>query len=66
MRYILFIYSALDPEDNWMEAAHVWVCVVKLVGVRGDRFVFTNLSLMMVLTYTLKAYHTSTKTDFMW
>ena len=32
---ILFIYSALDPEDTWMEAAHAWIFFVKLGGMRG-------------------------------
>ena len=63
---VLFIYSALDPEDTWMEAAHAWVFVVKLGGLRGGSFVFKNLSLMVLPADILKASHDSTKTDFMW
>ena len=37
---ILFISSSLTPEDNWMEAAHAWVCVAKLVGMRGGGLCF--------------------------
>ena len=33
-RDILFIYSILAPEYTWMEAAHAWVFVVKLGGLR--------------------------------
>ena len=32
---IWFIYSALYPEDTWMEAAHAWLFVVKLGGLRA-------------------------------
>ena len=49
-----------------MEAAHAWLFVVNLVGLRGDSFVLENLSLMMFPDDTLKASHASTKTDFMW
>ena len=62
---ILFIYSAFSPEDTWMEAAHAWLFVVKLVGIRGVAF-FAKLSLMMFPYYILKASHASTKTEFMW
>ena len=65
-RDILLIYSALDPEDTWIEAAHAWVFVVKSGELRGISFVFLKLSLMMLLDETLKASHASTKTDFMW
>ena len=37
-RGILFISSALDSEDTWMETAHAWVFVVKLGGLRGVAF----------------------------
>ena len=57
--YILFISSALDPEDTWMEAAHAWLFVVKLVGLRGCSFSFKNLSLIVLPDDTLKAYHAS-------
>ena len=33
---ILFISSALDSEYTCMEAAHAWVFVVKLIGLRGS------------------------------
>ena len=26
-RYIIFIFSALAPEDTWMEEAHAWLFV---------------------------------------
>ena len=29
---ILFIYSALDPEDTYMEASYAWVFVVNSEG----------------------------------
>ena len=37
-REILLIYSALDTEDTWTEAAHAWVFVVKSGGLREGRF----------------------------
>ena len=37
---ILFISSALDPEDTWMEAAHDWIFVVKSGGLRGGQLCF--------------------------
>ena len=42
------ISLALGTEENWMEAAYAWSFVVKLVGLRGGRFVFTKLSLMIL------------------
>ena len=49
-----------------MESAHTCVSVLKLVGMRGGSFVFTNLYLMNFLDDTLKASHDSTKMEFMW
>ena len=63
---ILFISSAFAPEYTWMEAAHAWVFVVKLGGLRGGSFVFEKLSLMMLPSDILKASHASTKIEFMW
>ena len=63
---ILLIYSAMAPEDTWMEAAHYWVFFVKSVGLRKSSFVFTKLSLMVLMADALKASHASTKTEFMW
>ena len=65
-REILLIYSALDTEDTWTEAAHAWVFVVKSGGLRGGRCFFKNLSLAMFPSGTLKAPHASTKMEFMW
>ena len=65
-RDILFIYSALAPEDTWMGAAHAWVFVIKSVGLRGSSFFFTKLSLMMFPADILKAYYDSTNMEFMW
>ena len=62
---ILLIYSALDTEYTWMEAAYAWVFVVKSGGLRGGGFVSTNLSLMMLPADTFKASNYSTKTEFM-
>ena len=55
--YIFFISSALYPEDNWMEAENYWVFFVKLIGIRGGRFFFSNMSLMMLPADNLKASH---------
>ena len=63
---ILFISSYLAQEDTFMEAAHAWVFVVKLGGLRGGSFFFAKLSLMMLSADILKASHASTKTEFMW
>ena len=49
-----------------MEAAQAWIFVVKSVGMRGGSFVFSKLSLMVLLVEILKASHASTKTEFMW
>ena len=65
-RDILFISSALSPEDTWMEAAHDWIFVVKLGSLRGSRFVFSKLSLMMLPTDILKASYASSNMEFMW
>ena len=45
-RDIFLISSALAPEDNWMEAAHTWLFVVKSVGRMGGRIVLAKLSLI--------------------
>ena len=63
---LLFIYSTLSLEDTFMEAAHAWVFVVKLGGLRGSSFVFSELSLMMFPADILNAYHASTNMEFMW
>ena len=63
---ILFISSALAPEYTWMEAAHAWVFVVKLGGLRGGSFVFSKLSLMILPAGILKASHASTNMKWMW
>ena len=65
-REILLIYSALDTEDTWTEAAHAWVFVVKSGGLREGRFFLTKLSLTIFPSDTLKAPHASTKMEFMW
>ena len=65
-RDILLIYSALDPEDTWLEAAHAWVFCTKSIGLRGCRIVFAKLSLMMFPSETLKVYYASIKMEFMW
>ena len=59
-RDILLIDSFLDTEDPWMEESHDWVLVAKSVGLRGSRFVLTNLSLMVLPADTLKASYDST------
>ena len=64
-RGILFISSALDPENTYMESAHSWVFVVKSGGVRRISFVLKNLYLVMLMADTLKASHDSTKREFM-
>ena len=64
-RDILLIYSSLDPEDTWIHSSHAWVSVVKLEGMRGDRFVLTKLYLIVFPDYSLKAFHASTKMKFM-
>ena len=67
VRYVIAsIYSALDPEETCTEATHDWVLVDNLWGMRGGRFVFTNIPLMLFPDDTLKPYHTSTKIKFMW
>ena len=63
---ILWIYSDLDIEDNWTEAEHAWVLVVKLRGMSGGSLVFTKLYLMTFSADTLKESHTSTNINFMW
>ena len=65
-RDILLIYSALAPEDNWIDAAHAWVFVVNTGGLRVSITIFENLSLTMLPSDTLKATHESTKMEFMW
>ena len=62
---ILLVYSTLGPEDTWLEAAHAWVFVVKLGGLRLNSIVFVNLSLMMFPSDTLKASNNSTNMEFM-
>ena len=52
---ILLIYSALYPEDNWVEAAHAWVFVVKFRGMREGSFVSTKIYLVTFPADTLKA-----------
>ena len=63
---ILLVYSSLYQEDTCMEAAHAWVFVVKSVGLRGGSFYSAKLYLMMLPADILKAYHDSTKTEFVW
>ena len=65
-RGISLIYSILDPEGTWTEAAHACLFMNKLGEMRGGIFVFTKLSLMMLTAGTFKAYHDSTKMEFMW
>ena len=63
---ISLVSSELDPKGTLAEAAHAWVFVIKLGGLRKNSFVFTNISLMMLLAYTSKVSHASTKMEFMW
>ena len=65
-RNILLIYLVLVLEDTWTEASYAWAFVVNSVGMRGSRFLFTNLSLMNVMADTLKESHASTNIEFMW
>ena len=48
-RDISLTSSALAQEDNWTEAAHAWVFVVKSGRLRGSSLVFTKLYLMTFL-----------------
>ena len=66
LRDISLISSFLDPEGTWAEAAHSWLFVDKLVGIRGGSFFFTKLSLVNFMYDTLKAYHAYTNMEFMW
>ena len=63
---VLLIYSALAPEDTWMDAAHAWVFVVKSGGMRDIIIVSAKIYLLMPSADTLKASYVSTKTEFMW
>ena len=49
-----------------MEAAHAWVFVVKLVGMRENIYIFTKLFLTIFPDDILKSSHASTKTEIMW
>ena len=49
-----------------MEAAHTWVFVHKLGGMKGGSFVFENVSLMMLPVDILNESHASTNTEFIW
>ena len=63
---ILLISSDFYLEDNWKEAAYAWVFVVKSGGMRGSIYFFTKMFLMMLPADALKAYHASTKMEFIW
>ena len=56
--------SLIPFEDFCMEATHSCVFVIMLVGLRESRRVLVKLSLMMLLADTVKAYHVSTRTEF--
>ena len=65
-RGILLIYLDFDTEDTCTEAAHDWLFMVNLKGMRGSSLVFTNMYLVTLLDDTLKEFHAYTIIEFMW
>ena len=63
---ILLIYLDFETEDTWTEAAHDWVFMVSLRGMRGGSVVSTKLYLMTLTADTLKEFHASTMIELMW
>ena len=58
--------SLVPFEDFWMEAKHAYVFVIMLGVMRGGRRVLAKLYQMVLRDDTMKAYHVSTRTEFMW
>ena len=63
---VSYVILLMTFECFWKEDTHACVFVIVLGGLRGSRQVLAKMSLMILPDDTVKAYHVSTRTYFMW